>query len=156
MRVRYGWAAAALILSVISLPVQAFVQKQTAPDPDETAMHDYVLTVDKAERYADVVRKFQTMRPDPATAAELQKINKADVYNVEKAAMMEKSPQIMAMFKQLNFTPRDFVLIPLAVQTASFAASAPNGGGAAFAYVNPVNIAFVKAHKADLEKWGLQ
>jgi hypothetical protein len=156
MSVSTGWAAAALVFSTALLPLAAAEQKKTAPDPDEAAVHDYVLTVEKAQHYADVMKKFQQSPPDPAAAAEMQKINQANVYNVEKAAMMEKSPQIMAAFKALNLAPRDFVLIPLAVQTASFAASAPNNGGAAFAYVNPANIAFVKAHKADLEKWGLQ
>jgi hypothetical protein len=158
MSARHFTITVSLIVAVAGLRLQAVPQTKTAkaPDPDEAAMHDYVLTVEKAAKYADVMKRFQQMGPDPGSASEMQKVQAANVYNVEKAAMMEKSPQIAALFKKLEFTPRDFVLLPLTVQTASFAASMPNNGGPKFAYVSPANIQFVKAHKDDLEKWGLQ
>lgn len=126
-------------------------------DPDETAMRDYVLTVDKAQRYMDITRKMEAAgQQDPALAAEMQKVQDTNVYNVEKATLVEKSPHLAAFFKSANFPPRDFVLVPLAIGTAAVAASMPDNGGPALAYVNRANIQFVKDHKDDLKKWGFQ
>ncbi|MGH9408472.1 MAG: hypothetical protein ACRD1V_03375 [Vicinamibacterales bacterium] len=128
-------------------------------DPDEAAMHEFVLTADKCERYAAAAKKieaFQTSPPDPATAGEMQKVQEANVYNVQKAEMMEKSPHLAALFKTLNITPREFVLVPLTIMSAGVAAEYPAQAAAKLSYVTPAQIQFLKDHQADLEKWGLK
>ncbi|HEX9366854.1 MAG TPA: hypothetical protein VF921_09510 [Vicinamibacterales bacterium] len=146
-----------LVAAGVSIHGSAQAKPTGGLDPDETAMRDYVLTVDKAQRYMDVARKMEGAgQQDPALAAEMKRVQDTDVYNVEKAGLVEKSPHLAAFFKTVNFSPRDFVLVPLAIGTAAAAASMPDNGGPAFAYVNRANIQFVKDHKDDLKKWGFQ
>lgn len=165
MRVR----TMALVISMMTLTLgsSALARAQAGPkttnglDPDQAAVHDYVLTVDKCERYAAAAKKLDALQqhpPDPATAAEMQKIQEANVYNVQKADMMEKSPHVASIFKTLNITPRDYVLVPLTLTlTSSLIESAGNPKlQAEFSYITPAQIQFVKDHQADLEKWGLK
>ena len=149
-----------LVASVaIALASSASVEPQKSsagPTPDEKAIHDYVLTVDKAEKYAAFMKKFQTATPDPAAAAEMQKIRDVNAYNVEKADMMAKSPKLAALFTGSGITPRDFVLLPLTIMSAAVVAQYPQQGSTKMSYVTPDQVQFYKAHKGDLEKWGLQ
>jgi hypothetical protein len=132
-------------------------QKSPAgPTPDEKAIHDYVLTVDKVEKYASFMKRIQTGGADPAVAAEMQKIRDMNVYNVEKADMMAKSPKLASLFTGSGITPRDFVLLPLTIMSAAVVAQYPEQGATKMAYVTPQQVQFYKDHKADLEKWGLQ
>jgi hypothetical protein len=125
------------------------------PTPDEKAIHDYVLTVDKAEKYAAFMKKIQTGGADPAVAAEMQKIRDVNAYNVEKADMMARSPKLASLFTGSGITPRDFVLLPLTIMSARVVAQNPQSS-AKMPYVTPQQVQFYKDHQADLEKWGLQ
>lgn len=148
-------AASVAIAFVTTSPVQP--QKTPAgPTPDEKAIHDYVLTVDKAEKYAAFMKKFQAAAPDPAVAAEMQKIQDVNAYNVEKADMMAKSPKLSALFAGSGITPRDFVLLPLTIMSAAVVAQYPQQGSTRMPYVTPQQVQFYKDHKGDLQKWGLQ
>lgn len=146
-------ASVALTLAA-SGPVQP--PKSGGPTPDEQAIHQYVLTVDKAEKYAAFMKKIQTASADPGVAAEMQKIRDVNAYNVEKADMMAKSPKLSALFSGSGITPRDFVLLPLTIMSAAVVAQYPQQGSTKMSYVTPQQVQFYKDHKADLEKWGLQ
>ncbi len=148
----------ALLTLAFAVPaeIRANEQKAESPTPDERAMHEYVLTVDKVQKYADLMKKVQQGGVDPAVSAEMQKITDVDAYNVEKADMMAKSPKLMAVFGGSGLTPRDFVLIPLTVMSASMAAQYPDRAAKTMPYITPEQIKFVKEHKADFAKWGLQ
>lgn len=148
-------AFVAIALASSGSPVQP-QKSSTGPTPDEKAIHDYVLTVDKAEKYAAFMKKFQTAAPDPAVAAEMQKIRDVNAYNVEKADMMAKSPKLAALFAGSGITPRDFVLLPLTIMSAAAVAQYPERAATRMPYVTPNQVQFYKDHKADLEKWGLQ
>jgi hypothetical protein len=150
------------LVTIVGLPGSGWAQAGAGradkrPTPDETAVHDYVLSMDNVTRYAEAMKKIQAGGPPPAASAEMQKIQAANVYSVEKADMMAKSPQVAAAFKALGITPRDFVLLPLTVQLAGTIASAGDNPKmkAAFSYITAAQIQFVKDHKADLEKAGL-
>jgi hypothetical protein len=112
--------------------------------------------MDKVQKYADVAKKGEAAaQGDAALAAEMKKVQDTDVTNLEKAAMMEKSPKIAAFLKSNNYTARDFVLTPMTVLTASMAVAAEDQKGKAPAFVNPANIKFVRDHRAELEKMNL-
>jgi hypothetical protein len=126
------------------------------PNPDEPAIHDYVLTMDNVRRYAELAKKMRTVKDtDPALVAEMKKIGDTSAYNVEKAAMMERSPKVAAFLKSNAITAREFVLIPMTVLTASLAMAAEDMKGKPPAFVNPVNIRFVRDHRAEIEKLNL-
>ena len=126
------------------------------PNPDEPAIHDYVLTMDKIKKYAETSKGLEAAaKSDPAMAVEMKKIEDADVYNVDKAAMMEKSPHVAAALKSNNITARDFVLTPMTAFTAAIGIAAEDAKKEPPAFINPENIKFVREHKAELEKLDL-
>jgi hypothetical protein len=123
------------------------------PSPDEPAIHDFVLTLDNVHKYAEVAKHAQAAAAtDKALAAEMKTIGETDAYNVEKAALMEKSPHVAAFLKSHGMTAREFVLIPMTLLTAGLAMAAEDMKGKPPAFVNPVNVKFVREHRAEIEK----
>jgi hypothetical protein len=123
---------------------------------DELVIHDYILTMDKIKAYSAFSQKAQSAaQADPALAAEMQKISEADVSNVDKVAMIEKAPHVSAYFKNNGMTPKDFVFTPMTALTAALAMAAEDAKKQPPNYINPVNIKFVRDHKAELEKMSL-
>jgi hypothetical protein len=159
MRLRLKWwpflSAVLVTLSSLAL-AQGSGHPDKGPNPDEPAIHDYVLTMDKIKKYAAVSRKLEAAsKSDPALAAEMKKIEDADVYNVDKAAMIEKSPRVAGALTSNGVTARDFVLTPMTTFTAAIGIAAEDAKKQPPAYVNPVNIKFVREHKDELEKLNL-
>src|SRR5437588_12805257 len=117
------------IIGVTSLASMTFVSALSAapakrpnadkPNPDEPAIHDYVLTMDAVRKYADVGKQLGVAaQADKALSAEMKTIGETDAYNIDKAAMMEKAPRTAAFLKSHAMTAREFVLIPMTVVTA--------------------------------------
>ena len=148
------WFTALLVLSSVSLSIAQGTKHPSAGfNPDELAIHDYILTMDKVNQYADVSRKLEAAAAkDPAMAAEMKKVENTNVYNVEKAALIEKSPRTAAFLKTSGMTAREFALIPMIGVTAGIASAAQEATHKPPAFVNPVNIQFVRDHRAELKK----
>jgi hypothetical protein len=147
----------AVLVTLSSLTLaQGAGHPDEGPNPDEPAIHDYVLTMDKIKKYADVAKRLEAAaKSDPAIAAEMKKIEDADVYNVDKAAMIEKSPRVAAALHSYDIAARDFVLTPMTAFTAAIGIAAEDAKKPPPAYVNPTNIKFVRDHKEELEKLNL-
>jgi hypothetical protein len=112
--------------------------------------------MDKIKKYADVTKRLEAAaKSDPAMAAEMKKIEEADVYNVDKATMMEKSPRLAAALHSNDMTARDFVLTPLTAFTAAIGIAAEDAKKQPPIYINPTNLKFVRDHKEELEKLNL-
>jgi hypothetical protein len=151
-----------MCLTAVVVTLSSWVLAQGAghpdkgPNPDQPAIHDYLLTMDKIKKYADVAKRLEAAaESDPAMAADMKKIEDADVYNVDKAAMMEKSPHLAAALKSNDIAARDFVLTPMTAFTAAIGIAAEDAKKQPPAYVNPSNIKFVRDHKEELEKLNL-
>ena len=122
-------------------------------DPDESAMHDFILSLDKVNQYAAVSKKLHaSAAADPVMAAEMKKVEDADVTNLGKVALIEKSPHTAAFLKANGITAREFVLLPITVVTAAIAAAAQDAKTKPPAFVNPLNVQFVRDHRAELGK----
>lgn len=148
--------AAVLLTTPLSAVAQGGGHPDKGPNPDEPAIHDYVLTMDKIKKYAEASKKLDAAaKSDSATASEMKKIEDADVYTVDKAALMEKSPSLSAILKKYDLTARDFVLTPLTAFTAAIGIAAEDAKKEPPHYINPVNIKFVRDHKDELEKLNL-
>ena len=142
-------------LSPAALAQSKHAAKEEA-DPDEPVIHDHLLTMDKVHKYAEVAKKIEAAsKADPALAAEMQKVTDTDVYNVQKAALAEKSPHLAAFLKSNGITARDFIFTPMVTFTAALAIAAEDAKGKPPAFVNPANIKFVREHKGELEKLNL-
>jgi hypothetical protein len=148
------WFSALLVISSVSLSnAQGTKHPPEGFNPDELAIHDYVLSMEKVNQYSDVSRKLETAAAkDPVMAAEMKKVENTNVYNVEKAALIEKSPRTAAFLKASGITAREFVLIPMTGVTAGIASAAQDAKRKPPAFVNPVNIQFVRDHRAELKK----
>jgi hypothetical protein len=151
---RWPGLALAFVVSIASFSrVQAAKHAAQGPNPDEAAIHDYILTIDKVNSYAVLSKKLQAAAgSDPAMAAEMKKVEETDVYMVERAALIEKSPHTAAFLKANGMSAREFVLIPMTAVTAAIAASAQDAKSKPPAFVNPANIQFVRDHRAELKK----
>ncbi len=138
--------------------VSAGLAQTTKPgtNPDEAVIHDYILTMAKVNAYATFAQSAAAAaQADPAMAAEMSKVSAADVSNVQKVAMMEKSPHVAAYFKSKGMTPRDFVFTPMTALTAALGVAAEDAKKQPPSYINPANIKFVREHRAELEKMNL-
>jgi hypothetical protein len=146
-----------LVFAAVLLQSVAQTEKpESSANPDEPAIHDYILTMAKVQKYSEVVKKMNQMgNSDPAMVAEMKKISESDAYNVQKAAMVDKSPRLAAFLKANGMTGRDFVLTPMVTLTAAMATAAQDLKAQAPEFVNPVNIQFVRDHKVELEKYNL-
>jgi len=126
-----------------------------APDPDEQAIHNYLLTLEKVQKYAETSKKLrEATAKDVALSAEVKKITDADVSDRQRIGMVASSPKLYAFLKGSGINARDFVLLPMTVMTAGFALSMQEQGGQVAPFVNPANIIFVKDHKKNLEDAG--
>jgi hypothetical protein len=149
-------AVIALLLILTSMFLFAQTKKDDGPNPDEPAIHDYVLTMPKIQKYSETVKKLNDAgKTDPVMVAEMKKISDFDGYNVQKAAMIDKSPHLSAFLKANGLTGRDFVMTPMVGLTAALAVAAQDLKADPPAFVNPANIQFVREHKAELEKYNL-
>ena len=150
---RFRLFSAIAIFAFASLSFAQAKRPANAATPDEAAVHDYTLSMEKVNSYAAVGKKLQEAAGgDPVMAAEMKKVEDTDVSNIEKAALIEKSPHTAAFLKANGMTARDFVLIPMTVLTAGIAVSAQDAKGKPPAFVNPANIQFVRDHRSELEK----
>jgi hypothetical protein len=146
----------ALIIAAPSTLLFAQADKKTTPDPDEPVIHDFILTMAKVEKFSEVAKKMnETGNSDPVTVAEMKKISESDTFNVNKAAMLEKSPHLAAFLKANGTTPKEFIFTPMTVVTAALATAAQDMKARAPDFVNPANIQFVRNHKAELENYTL-
>jgi hypothetical protein len=156
MRIHRRLRLIALILVSTSALLSAQSKKADASNPDEPAIHDFLLTMPRIQKFSEVAKKMNTEgKNDAVMVAEMKKISDTDVSNVEKAALIEKSPHLAAFFKANGITAREFVLTPMTVLTAALATAAQDMKGDPPDFVNSANIQFVRDHKADLEQYKL-
>jgi hypothetical protein len=153
-RILIGLSGFLLVLLVVSVSLgQGLQHAAKATSRDEAAIHDYILTMDEVNKYAAVSKKMQAAAgDDSAMAAEMKKIEDTDVDVMEKADLMEKAPHTAAFLRANRVTAREIVLVPMTAVTAGMANAALDLKGKPPAFVNPVNMQFVRDHKAELEK----
>jgi len=76
-------------------PAQSTKPSAKGPNPDEPAIHDFTLNMSEINKYAEVSKKLQAAGgSDPVMAAEMKKVEDTDVYLMEKAKLIDKSPHM--------------------------------------------------------------
>ena len=157
-RIIRGICVLALIASAVCPRV--FAQKTSDPSKlvgDEQSIHDYILTMDKVQKYMDVAtRMIAASKSDATLAAEIKKIASADSSNLGKVALADRSPHVASFLKTNNTTARDFVMTPLTLFSALDAVTAEEKKSKPSPFVNPVNIKFVRDHRTEIEKYQKQ
>ena len=150
-------------LAIVALASVAFAGTQQQAngtkvlEGDQAAIHDYVLTMPNVIKYMDVANKLvAATKTDPALADEVKKIADAKVPNLEKVLLAEQSPHVSAFLKANGMSERDFVMVPLTLFSAQAAAQNQMNRMAVPDFINPVNLKFVREHKAEIEKYQKQ
>ena len=77
---------------------------------------------------------------NPVMVAEMKKISDSDTSNVNKAALLEKSPHLSAFLKTNGITAKEFIFTPITVLTAALATAAQDLKAQPPDFVNPMNI----------------
>ncbi|MGD0792986.1 MAG: hypothetical protein ABR920_14565 [Terriglobales bacterium] len=162
MTLRMNWRmkVSTVVMALVFLSSVALAQAKHAAaeeaTPDDAAIHDYLLTMDKAKKFAEVAKKIDAAaKADPVMAAEMKKLEETDAYNIQKAGLAEKSPHFAAFFRSNGTTARDFIFTPLVALSTAGAVAAEDAKQNPPAYVNPANIKFVREHKDELRKLNL-
>lgn len=145
--------ALSIFLFCVALPAQN-THARIKFTPDEQAIHDYVLTMDKVTAYMTVASKLiEQTATDGALNDEVSKIAAANVSNLKKVEMAGDSPHIVSFLKSNDMTPRDFVLTPLTLFSALQAVTADAKSKKTNSFVNSANVHFVLANMAQLKKY---
>jgi hypothetical protein len=118
-------------------------------DADDALLKGYVLTDAKVKAWQATGQALQAST-DPAVKKEAQNLDNMLGGSIAQGlAKVKASPHVEALIHQHGLTDNDFVMIPSVLMVASMAAAAP--GAAAKMPVSAGNIAFVKAHGAELK-----
>jgi hypothetical protein len=148
--------ACMLLLACSAVAQKKSSRATSGPNPDEPVIHNYILTMDKVNKYAEVMGKAQSASAqDPAIQSEMQKVSDTDVYDVDKVKLIENSPHLSQFLRQNGESAQDVVFLPMTLMTAGLAIAAQQQGGTPPDFVNPANVQFVKQHQAELEKLNL-
>ena len=141
LRILTGVACAAALLPIATSALAG---------ADDAAFRNYVLTMDKVHKYAEVGRALKATK-DPAVQAELPKLDNFMGGSLAQAlAKLRTAPHVEALVHRAGLSDNDFALIPLVAIGAAMAQNQPPAVQARMP-VSAANIAFVKQHQADLK-----
>jgi hypothetical protein len=149
----------ALLLAMLAFTIAPAARGQTMT-PDEVTLRNYVLTMPKVEAWAaaslDVANAMKAMSPSEKARRKAELEAQADDDAKETiagmAARMERVPEIRRAFRKAGLTPRESITLSLALmQALMFDQIAATNPDAKVPYnLNPVNVAFVRKNKAQL------
>ncbi|MBV9572032.1 MAG: hypothetical protein JO056_12395 [Alphaproteobacteria bacterium] len=118
-------------------------------DPDSAkALHDYTLSMDR-------VNAMQAAMDDAkksAGTAHLQHIGDNSQSVAEMEAKLSADPQAVALFRKHGLSVHDVVVMPFVLMDAGMAAQYPSAAAKLSDRMSPAQVAFYKAHEAELKK----
>jgi hypothetical protein len=147
--------ACALGVLAFAIGVVPSVHAQLAPaglpEADKQQIKSYTLTDDIFNRLVSATEEARSTGIPPQAAPDSSKVHSL---NDLAAQAMAGDPRIPALVKKYGFTPREFILANIALMNAAMAVQARNDPALAQnlnqVWVNPDNIRFVDAHRAQV------
>ena len=142
-----GVAACAVLIA-------ASAQAAKNDDPaGAKALHDYTLSMDKVKRYGAAMEAWQAAGgADPALKAEGEKMNgEPDATLADVAAKFDRHPRVYAFFAKQGLSKLDAAAMPIALMDAITVVQMPQIGPKMADRVSETQIAFCKAHMAELK-----
>lgn len=139
MRVRLLW----FVLCVAVLPAVA----QSLSPQQEQAILDYQLTLPGAEHLITAMQAMTTYLISLPDYQERMR-KSATMTAAERIAQIEADPKAAAILKQNRLTARDYLIGVPALRMALMAAQGATGPNIV---ASPANVAFAKAHLAQLK-----
>ena len=131
-----------------TLTFAAVVYSQAGDAEKRQAVLHYELTMEKANELIPAMQemtKYMLSLPDFAERLRNSKRMTAE----EQQAHVEKDGKAMSILKRHGLTARDYVVGVPALRMALMAAQ--GGGGNSYVIASPANVAFAKAHYAELK-----
>ncbi len=139
-------AALALGFAFATAPASAADDLSPA---DQKMLHDYTLTMDKVKGLEAAMA--DTEKAGPAVSAEAKSIGNDAQSLTEMKTKLAAHPQVLAIFAKHGLTADDAVLLPFVLMSASMAAQYPDAAKSLAGQTSPEQIAFMKAHAAELK-----
>jgi hypothetical protein len=140
--------AAAIALSFVG----AAQAKDDVSPADSKAMHDYVLSMDKIKAMGAAMDEFKA---HPGMQAQAKAVGDSSKSIAEMEAKVQGNAQLMAVYSHHGLNAADAVVMPFVLMYAGMCVQYPTMAAGLAQQTSPAQIAFYKAHQADLKtiKW---
>jgi len=143
-------AAAAAFAVLFAAPVDA------AKDDDPAgakALHDYTLSMDKVKRYEAAMESLQAAGgADPSLKTEGEKMSEEpDRTLADIEAKFDRHPRVYALYAKQGLSKLDAAALPIALMDAITVVQMPQIGPKMADRVSDAQLAFCKAHMAELK-----
>ncbi|HEY2070966.1 MAG TPA: hypothetical protein VGG48_15530 [Rhizomicrobium sp.] len=141
------FAVAAILATAL---VTSAVAKDDLSPADSKAMHDYSLSMDKIKGMQGAVDDFKMA--SPAMKQQQKAIGDSSKSIAEMITKVNAAPQIMAIYRKHGLNANDAVLMPFVLMYAGMCVQYPSAASSLAQQTSPAQIAFYKAHQAELQK----
>lgn len=143
---------AVTIAFTLSMLAPMAVEAQSLADRDIKEVTDYVLTDAALAKYTKAVHTLHPLKEQ--LQQDCDREDDPGSLN-SMAARMDAAPEVKAALTTAGMTSREYILFSLSLFQNGMAVWAlDQPGGALPPGTNPENVAFYRAHKAELEKLG--
>ena len=116
-----------LTAALLTTVAMAQGRKRADPDsPDQKELYNYVLTMDKVQRFGSVMKSFQEYSKQHP---ELNEERSSDAKNLDDMAQkLQKYPEVVAMLSKNGFTPREYAICAMTLMQAGMAVGFKKSG----------------------------
>jgi hypothetical protein len=146
-------AVAAFALSLLFAAAPAPAAEDISP-ADQKQLHDYTLTIEKVKGFTAAIAEAE--KAGPALDANPKDIGNDSKDFAEMKAKLQAHPKLFALFTSHGLTADDTVLMPFVLMSAGIAAQYPDAAKELAGQTSPEQIAFMKAHQAELKALGIK
>ena len=99
-------------------------KRRGADDADQKELYDYVLTMDKLQRFAGVEKSLEDLAKQHSDVKDESNAKTLD----EVAQKLQKYPDAVALLKKAGFTPRDYALCAMSILQTGMAVGMKKAG----------------------------
>jgi hypothetical protein len=143
---------AAAVVIAVSFVGAAQASGDLSP-ADNAAMHSYVLSMDKINGMGAATGELKAMeKSNPALAKDAKAIGDSSKSIGEMVSKVNADPQLIAIYKKHGLNATDAVVMPFVLMYSAMCVQYPEVAVKLAAQTSPAQIAFYKAHKAELAK----
>jgi hypothetical protein len=120
---------------------------------DKKALHDYTLSMDKVKAMQAAMDDFNAMAAkDPHLKAQTKSVGDDSKSLADMEGKFQRNPRLMAIYGRHGITAHDAVVMPFALMYAGMIVEYPGAGAQLSEETSPAQVAFFKAHEAELKK----
>lgn len=144
------WLIACLCVLALSVPLSAMAQQPGLSAADRADIKAFTIDADVFGRLKAVVEKGRSMH------IKRSKMDMRKVHSLDDMAkqLVKADPRVTKLLAAHGFTPRQFLVADLATVGTVMAMQRAQAAGkvaAVEAQLNPANVQFYKAHKAEMD-----